>query len=49
MFKFSLGSFDAFPIFADLVHVAYGGRLVVEGNGPNVGLRGKYVVYIGCF
>ncbi len=34
LFKFSLGSFGAFPIFDDLVSRK---RLVVEQNGPKFG------------
>ena len=46
MFKFSLGSFGAFQIFADLVSRK---RLIVERNGQNLDLRGKYLVYIEYF
>ncbi len=46
MFKFSLESFDALPIFVDLVHVSRK-RLVVERNGPNFGPQGYvFDVYI---
>ena len=41
MFKFSLGSFGTFPIFADLVHVVSRKRLTVEQNGPNFGPLGE--------
>ncbi len=34
VFKFSLGSFVAFPIFADPVYVVSRKRLIVEQNGP---------------
>ncbi len=40
MFKFSLGSFSAFPIFTDLVHVVSRKRLIVEWNGPKFGSQG---------
>ncbi len=40
MFEFSLGSFGAFPIFADLVHVSWK-RLIVERNGPKFGPKGQ--------
>ncbi len=42
MFKFSLGSFGAFPIFGDLVSWK---QLVVERNEPNLGFWGKYTEY----
>ncbi len=47
MFKLSLGSFGAFPIFADLVHAVSRKRLMVERNGPKFGPWGKYLVYDG--
>ncbi len=37
MLKFSFGSFGAFPISADLVHVVSRKRLIVERNGPKFG------------
>ncbi len=46
LFKFSLGSFRAFPIFADLDHVVSRKWLTVEGKDQNLGLMGKYHVYI---
>ena len=49
MFKFSLGSFGAFPIFADLVHVVSLKQLIIERNGPKLDLRGNYLVYIEYF
>ncbi len=42
MFKFSLGSFSAFPIFDNLVSRK---RLVIEQNGPKFGPRSKNLVY----
>ncbi len=38
MFKFSLGSLGAFPIFDDLVSQK---RLIVEQNTPNFGAQGQ--------
>ena len=46
--KFSLGSFGAFPIFDDLVHV-YRKRLIVERNRAKCGLWGKFLVCIKYF
>ena len=43
MFKVSLGSFDAFPIFGDLVSRK---RLIVERNGRKFGPRGPYKVVL---
>ena len=40
MFKFSLGSFAAFPILADLLHVVSHKWLFVERNGLKFGLHG---------
>ncbi len=40
MSTFSFGSFGAFPVFADLVHVVSRKRLIVEPNGPNFGPQG---------
>ncbi len=41
-----LGSFGAFPIFANLVHVVSRKWLIVGQNGPKFGPQGKYLVYI---
>ena len=44
MFKFSVGSLGAFPIFDD--HVSRKG-LVEERTDQNLGPRDKYTVYMG--
>ena len=49
MFKFSLGSFGAFLIFAGLVHVVSQKWLIVEQNGAKFGPQGKSLVYIVHF
>ena len=46
MFKFTLGPFGAFLIFADLVSRK---RLIVERNGHKFGHGGKSLVYIEYF
>ena len=46
MFKFSLVSFGALSIFADLVHVVSRKWLIVQETDQNLGLRGKHLVYI---
>ncbi len=45
VFKFSLGSFGAFLIFAELVHVVSQKQLTIERNGLKFGPLGKYLVY----
>ena len=40
VFKFSLESFGAFPIFADLVPFVSRQRLIIERNGPKFGPQG---------
>ncbi len=40
MLKFSLGSFGAFPIFTDLVHISRK-RLIVERNGSKFRPQGE--------
>ncbi len=41
------GTFPIFPIFDKLVSWS---RLVIERHGPNLGLRGRYLLYTGyCF
>ena len=42
MFKFSLGSFGAFPIFDDLVSRK---QLVVKQNWQNLSVLGKYILW----
>ena len=45
MFKFSLGSFGAFPIFGDLVNVVSWKRLIAERHRPKFGPQ-QYLVQI---
>ncbi len=40
------GVIRCISVFDDLVSLK---RLVVERNGPNLGLRGKYLVYVEYF
>ena len=49
MFKVTLGSFGAFPISGDLVHVVSGKWLIVEETDQNLGLSGKHLVCTGYF